>query len=189
MSTRLSDATNERTRLSCEGTPFHFVVGLFDVVLASVGARLHARPDRLAHLSAQLEQMYRSELRLAPDPFVAKTGPVVFIGTLASDGDADARLYDSLARFCHEWDDWQDMADDMWRFAPNTFLGKPRRRLSAAAIAYATRSTWRLLGGSLLHVGIAEHLASSLQDVVHAAQCCDRSTYSRTLVLCRELVS
>lgn len=189
MSARLSDPESERSRLSCGDPALQLVVDLFDAVLASAGQRLRARTDRLANLSAQLERMYLSELRIAPDLFVAKTGPVVFIGTLAADDEANVDwLYDTLARFCHEWDDWQDMAEDMPRFSPNVFLGKPRRRLSAAAVAYATRSIWRLIGGPLLHVGVAEHLASSLQDVVDAARGCDRWTYCKTLVLCRELV-
>ena len=189
MAARLS-SPDESFELRCADSALGLIVRLFDATLASAGRRLRARPDYRERLAKQLECMYASELGLAPDPFVAKIGPVTFIGALATSGDSDAavRLYAELARFCQEWDDWQDMADDLSRFAPNVFLGAPRRRFGAGAVAFAIRGTWRVGAGPLLHPGVARRLSNSMQNVIDAARACETTTYYKTVSLCRELI-
>jgi hypothetical protein len=190
MSARLSNPVSQEFRLKCRDSALELVVRLFDAMLSSAGRRLRARADRRERLANQLEGMYASELGLAPDPFIAKTGPVLFVGALATSSESDSavQLYAALARFCHEWDDWQDMADDLSRFAPNVFLGAPRRRCGAGVVAFAIRGTWRVGAGPLLHPGIASRLSDSMQNVIDAARCCGTTTYGKTLSLCRELV-
>ena len=191
MSARLSNPEGRALESACGDSALELVVQLFDAMLSSAGRRLRARPDRRERLAIQLERMYASELGLAPDPFIAKLGPVLFIGALATDSDRDdaVRLYSALARFCLEWDDWQDMADDLSRFAPNAFLGSPRRRLGAGAVAFAVKGTWRVGAGPLLHPALANRLSERMREVIDAARCCGTTTYHKTLTLCRELVS
>ena len=186
MAARLSSPYDQAFELSCRDSALDLVVLLFDAMLASAGRRVFTDVNRRDLLADQLESMYQSELGLAPDPFIAKTGPVRFIGALATSSDSAVRLYSALARFCQEWDDWQDMADDLSRFAPNVFLGAPR--LGAGAVAFAIKGTWRVGAGPLLHAGIANRLSDRMQDIIDAARGCGTTTYCKTLRLCRELV-
>jgi hypothetical protein len=188
---RLFDPVRTQTKLRCRDPSSNLVASLFDSALSSAGQRLESVPADLECMAEQLAGMYRSEMGLSPDPFVAKSGPVVFIGALAGSLEAEPvrRLYQAMAQFCQLWDDWQDLEEDLRHLAPNSFLGAPRRTQSLRTFAYGMTSLKRVIGGQLMHHGIAETLVSGLRGILVAARECDRDTYTRTLALCRELLT
>jgi hypothetical protein len=158
------------------------VVQLFDRALADTGARLRTEPHRVEHLGDLLEAMFRSELRLTPDPFSAKTLPVVFLGALVDASSATARLFRALAEFLWLWDDWLDLAADLRRRRPNAFLGR-------GGSAVCARGAARLAAGAWGHGRIATRLDRAFASSLDAARRAGEQTYLRTVSFHRELLA
>jgi hypothetical protein len=185
---RLHHPRDERVQLRSEHPVAARVVGLFDLALSRAGCRYAGQQTNLDELGALLEAMYRSVLGQSDDPFIAKAGPVIFIGAVAA-GRAGQALYAALARFCQLWDDALDIAEDLTVLAPNHFLGKGRGLAMHTTLAYVARGSARVLAGAALHGSIERHLHQALQASLTAALACDHETHRRTLRLCRELLS
>lgn len=191
MTARLFAPDDERCRITCGDHTLDLVASLFDAVFASAGRRLATSPRQLSALAAQLERMYLSELRRTDDPFVAKTGPVTFIGSLVDGTDASRvrPLYAALGRLCQEWDDWNDLAEDFARMEPNSFVGVPGGPFALGTIAFGFRGAARLVAGPAMHAGIARSLSARLRDVIASGRACGEDTHRRSLAFCRELLS
>ena len=164
------------------------LVGLFDTVLAAAGTRLREQPRRVERLAELLETMLRSELGLAPDPFLAKTLPVVFIGELVDPSAETTRLFRALAEFLWLWDDWLDLSDDLRHLRPNAFLGR-RREWPFGAVAIGGRGAVRVVAGPRAHGAVASRLDDTFRHTLVAARLADRGTYRRTLAFNRALLS
>lgn len=188
---RLLSPSTEGTRVACHDVSLDLVAGLFDRVLASLGQRLAGRPRHLESLAQQLDDMYRSEIGLTPDPFVAKSGPVIFIGALSEDADPGyaRRLFSALGHFCQLWDDSLDIAEDLRSGAPNAFLGVPRRAGVAGTARFWLNGLGRVIAGDRMHERITLRLAAGLRETLNAARECDPGTQRRALALCRTLVN
>lgn len=164
------------------------VVALFDRALSLSGRRFAADPPALAALAALLEAMYRSVLGQSDDPFIAKTGPVRFIGEIAAGAEARP-FYAALARFCQLWDDSLDIAEDLAALAPNHFLGKGRGIDALATLTWLARGATRVVAGHTLHGGIERELARALGASLDAAAAWHADVHARTTRLCRLLIS
>ena len=158
------------------------LVGLFDTALAGSGRRLRSQPRRLDELGDLLEAMFRSELRVTPDPFAAKTLPVVFLGALVDGNAATARLFRALAEFLWLWDDWLDVAADFVRLRPNAFLGR-------GGAAICLRGATRLAAGARAHAAVADRLDRAFSASLDAALRAGGGTYERTVAFHRELLA
>lgn len=164
------------------------LVRLFDTVLAAAGTRLREQPRRVERLAELLETMFRSELGLVPDPFLAKTLPVVFIGELVDPSVETARLFRTLAEFLWLWDDWLDLSDDLRHLRPNAFLGRRRER-RLGAVVLGGRGAVRLVAGPRAHGAVALRLDDTFRSTLVAARLADGGTYRRTLAFKRALLS
>lgn len=185
---RIHHPRDDNMRLRSEHPAATRVVALFDYALSLTGRRYAGQQSSLDELDGLLETMYRSVLGQSDDPFIAKTGPVVFIGAVAA-GRAGQALYAALARFCQLWDDALDIAEDLTALAPNHFLGKGRGLAMHTTLAYVVRGSARVVAGAALHGSIERPLHSALQASLTAASACDHETHTRTIRLCRELLS
>ena len=188
---RVLNPNDEAYRLRCADEATAPVVALFDDAIASIGRRLHAQPKRAFRSLRMLERMYQSELRISPDPYAAKTLPVVFLGTLADSeesGRASHRLFFHLARFLSLWDDWVDLEEDMLRAAPNQFLGHPDRTRTLGRARYVGRCVARVAVGRVLHREIERRLTSPLRKALTAAEDLNALTFTKTVHACRRLV-
>jgi hypothetical protein len=174
---RLEDPVGEGAALATKVGGLRPLVQLFDDALVGVGRRLSAEPKRTARLADMLELMFRSELRLSADPFVAKVLPVTFIGELVGDEPATARLFRRLAEFCWLWDDWLDLAEDLARRRPNVFLGRRSMLVGAGRLVAAKRS----------QAEIATRLSECVAASVRAAAEIGEGALERTAALYREL--
>jgi len=161
------------------------LVRLFDGALSAVGGRLRAQPGRLDQLGDLLEAMFRSELWAAPDPFVAKRLPVVFIGALVDPHARTARLFRAIAEFLWLWDDWLDLAEDLGRLRPNAFLGRGGSHAGRATAC--ARGALRLVAGPRTHGQVAGRLERALARTLDAARRDGDDTFRRTLAFHREL--
>ncbi len=161
------------------------VVGLFDEVLTSAGARYAGDPAGRRYLGDLLDAMYRSELGLSRDPFDAKRLPVVFIGALAGARAKSSRatLFDALADFFWLWDDWLDLTEDLARVAPNAFLGNPRWPPVLGPLAYGARGVLHLGGGSWGRARLTRRVVVAIDAVLAAAGREGGAPYARTLTL------
>ncbi|MBK6660962.1 MAG: hypothetical protein IPG43_23775 [Proteobacteria bacterium] len=188
---RLKTPGDDNARLRSEHAAAACVVHLFDRALALAAMRHAGEPQRIERLCAMLDAMYRSVLGQGDDPFVAKTGPVMFIGEVASGGDiARARpLYAALARLCQVWDDALDIAEDLTALAPNHFLGKGRGIDVATTVAYLARGLARVSAGAVVHGHIERELAAALAATLEAAHAWHPLSHARSLQLCRTLLN
>ncbi len=185
---RLYQPDSDATRLRSEHPAAALVVGLFDQALADTGRHFAGQHARLDTLITLLEAMYRSVLGQSDEPFIAKTGPILFIGQVAGEQEAQ-RLYGELARFCHIWDDALDVAEDLVALAPNHFLGKGRGVDMLSTLSYLGRGTLRMVAGSAMHGDIERALSRALRATVDAARDWNDETYGKTLSLCHTLLS
>ena len=191
MRARLLAPHDERAALVVEHPVLHYLVELFDRVLAGVGARLQTHPLRLQELGALLEMMFRSELGLERDPFAAKTLPIVFIGALGAPTSETraTRLFAALARYLSLWDDWLDMADDMRHSRPNAFLGRGGLAVSVDTGRYWVRSGARVLLGECAHRNVTRQLVTQFRRTLELARACDEATYVRVVALYRAFLA
>ena len=185
---RLYQPDSEATRLRSEHPAAALVVGLFDQALTDIGHRFAGQHARLDALITLLEAMYRSVLGQSDEPFIAKTGPVLFIGRVAA-GDQAQRLYFELARFCHIWDDALDVAEDLVTLAPNHFLGTGRGVAMLSTLSYVGRGALRVVAGSAMHGDIERALSMALRATVDAARDWNDESHAKTLSLCHALLS
>jgi hypothetical protein len=182
---RLVEPDHPAAALTTDLRELEPLVRVFDAALTGAGRRLRAQPRRLEQLGDLLETMFRSELGATPDPFLAKTLPVVFIGALV-DGHTSARLFRSLAEFLWLWDDWLDLADDLCRLRPNAFLGPASSR--TARTTACARGAVRLVVGPRAHSRLADRLERALASTLNAARQVGDETYRRTIAFHRELI-
>lgn len=183
---RLAEPDRAADVLSSELRELEPLIRLFDTALTATGRRLRGQPSRLDQLGDLLAAMFWSELRVTPDPFLAKTLPVVFIGSLVDRHPSTARLFRALARFLWLWDDWLDLAADLRRLRPNAFLGAGGS--SAARTTACARGAARLVAGSRAHGRIADRLEYALASTLDAARLAGDGTYRRTVAFHRELI-
>lgn len=191
MKARLLAPRDERLALAVEHPVLHYVVALFDRMLAGVGTRLQDHPSRLQELGALLDVMFRSELGLESDPFAAKTLPIVFIGALGEpiSETCTTRLFAALAHYLSLWDDWLDMADDMRHLRPNAFLGHCRPRVSFDTARYGVRSGARVLLGEHARDNVNRQLVTAFRKTLDLARACDDPTYLRVVALHQALLA
>jgi hypothetical protein len=131
--------------------------------------------------------MFRSELRTAADPFLAKTLPVVFIGALVDARASTARLFHSLSDFLWLWDDWLDIADDLGHLRPNAFLGRASSPIGRATACL--RGSVLLAAGSMAHSRGAYRLERAFVSTLDAASEMGAETLRRTVAFQRELLA
>jgi hypothetical protein len=184
--TRMAAPNRRDTTLTAPLPELEPLVQLFDVAVASVGRRLRGEQHRLDHLGGLAETMFQSELRLLPDPFLAKTLPVVFIGALVDTRASTARFFRALAEFLWLWDDWLDLAEDLSRLRPNAFLG--RAGTHAARASACARGAIRLAAGSAAHGRLIARLERAFETTLRCASLEGDETFSRTVAFQRELL-
>ena len=168
---RLFDPKNKRAHLSRHYPAVSPVVALFDHVLSSVGSRRRTAPEYLAGLISMLDCMYRSELGLSKDPFVAKRLPVLFVGHLGAEpmNFQPHGMFDSLAQFLQYFDDWQDLADDLVKFAPNAFISRYNTKGILHVASYLSGGVGRLILGGIGHRQLAYALNSMMLRTLHVS--------------------
>jgi hypothetical protein len=190
MRRRLDHPAESGAALNCADPLASRIARLFDFTLASVGGRCCTQPVGRAEMAALLEGMYLGATSVSGDPMLAKRGPVIFIGLLAdlNGGRASRLLALALATFCQQWDDWQDMAEDLRVLSPNSFLGVPPRRFHIATVGYAGNAAIRLVGGRWCHPRIAKVISSSVVNVLAAARDISSEHHNKATSLCHALI-
>ena len=183
MKNRLLHPTSPEFSISCTQPELNLIARLFDAVLSSVGLRLFNDKAHLVYLADLLKKMYESELRISNDPYLAKTLPIVFIGGLANHLHKHSiqMLFDNIAFFLCYWDDWLDLATDMFHMAPNVFLGKPVLSQPIQIIAYLYRCAMRVFGGSSLHKQFIGALEQPLKSALEISSKINNVTYEKTI--------
>jgi hypothetical protein len=150
------------------------VVHLFAYVLKSAGRRYRDDPVTLAALGDLLRRMYESETGVSSQPALAKTLPIVWIGSLTgvrSGSEAD-RMFHRLAHFIARWDDAQDLHDDWVHGRYNAYLAISRDRWSPVGGALIGSS--RLVFARRSVARIRCDLEASLLEALAAADGCGR---------------
>jgi hypothetical protein len=162
---RLHSGGRPDASLACSSPENMPIVRLFDGALSSVAVRRKGAKEELDQLSRLLELMYRSEMGLSSDPFVAKRLPVSFIGYLGAvpGRHEPVLLFHCLGHFLHLLDDWQDLADDLIQRAPNAFLGRDRPDTPEGLVANLGRGLGLAARGPEAHEDVAQALRRPLE--------------------------
>ncbi|HUB74874.1 MAG TPA: hypothetical protein VL979_12675 [Solirubrobacteraceae bacterium] len=146
---------------------------LWDALLARLGQRFAAEPERLEQIAAMLARMHHSEFDAGADRLPAKVLPIEFLGLVLAAGagreeaDALAALYRELGELVGLVDDWHDLLVDMRRMHANQLVMLIAERTPANRLRYLGRSLRRVaFPGRLadeLVTGLRAHLRGAIE--------------------------
>jgi hypothetical protein len=186
---RLDGAAGSRLTTGRSDGPAEAIVQLFEASLGSTSSRLADQPQQRRQLAELLRRMYDSETGRGPNPFLAKTLPVVYIGEIAnihgtdpSRARAAGALFSELARFIADWDDYQDLADDWTHGRTNRFLRTLPTPQHVAPVMSFGEGLARLLFARRSRTQLAKALLESLDSVRYAAVAAERAEETARLL-------
>ena len=138
------------------------IIRLFDAALGSAGNRFAHDKVHVDRMAALLSDMYESELGMAADPFPAKRLPVVFMAYLGSPVVEHKDMLAAVSSFVQQYDDWQDIAEDILASSPNVFLSSTRPDGLISRMKNTLSGIALFMGGPLGRGSIRNVLVASL---------------------------